>query len=117
MFRSFHQRTGRRSGAKPGNLSPRAVRLLRQSNAALLARATHGAPSHLRAFAARLIVARDELRFRLPAFATYLDAVAAIAEAEALRRDSARALRLTADMRSGGRLRWPLHGRAKFSQR
>ena len=72
--------------ARLGKLSPRAVRLLRQSNYALQARALHSSPSYLQAYADRLRSCADELRFRMLGFSEYLDWVAGLADRTRLER-------------------------------
>lgn len=95
-------------------LSPRAVRLLRTSSLTLIGRARRGTPSQLRAHAERLRLVQDELRFSMPALATWLGDLAAGADAAALKIVSARAVRR---FDHGCRLTWPTHGLAKFSRR
>lgn len=105
---------GQGNGQRLGKLAPQAVHYLRQSNYDLIARASAGSPAALRAYAGRLRMAHDLLRFRLPPFAAYLQDVAAIAEAEAIKREAARR---ASPCTRGTRLQWPTHGVAKFSRR
>jgi hypothetical protein len=97
-----------------GKLTPRGVHYLRQTNYQLIARATHGSPSDLRAYAARLRNAHDELRFRLPLFASYLLDIAAVADGTALEREQRR-FRVNGHPRGKVRSRTP--GLANFTQR
>jgi len=105
------------------HLSPRALRLLRTSTITLIGRARRGTPSQLRDHAERLRLVQDELRFAMPALATWLGDVAASADASALKIESARAVRrfdaatFKAEGGCGARLHWPTHGLAKFSRR
>lgn len=97
-----------------GKLSPRAVHFLRQTGYDLISRATHGAPAALRAYAGRLRSTGDELRFRIPAFAAWLGDVAGIADAAALKKETARRLRHPPGSIAG--LRFRTNGLAKFSR-
>jgi len=98
-----------------GKLSPRAVRYLRQSGYRLHARALHGSPSALQAYADRLRSCADELRFRLRGFADYLDNLADLADLTRIERQSRkwRAREWT----KPGRPDLRLTGTAKFSRR
>lgn len=98
-----------------GKLTPRLVHYLRQTNYDLFARATHGSPAELRAYAGRLRAARDEARFRVPAFGNLLEDLIAIAEASALEREQRRRKPLV--YTAGSRLTWRTNGLAKFSRR
>lgn len=120
-FRFTQQQPGQPQ-RKP--LTGQTVLLLGRSNHALFIRATSGSPSKLRAFAARLTKASDELRFRAPLFSNLFADLAAVASATALKKDSDRDTReflkrrLTGEtMSSGDMLRTSRHGLAKFSQR
>lgn len=110
-----------RLSPRPG-LSPKAIRLLRTAGVTLIGRARRGTPAQLRAHAERLRRVQDELRFSMPSLATWLGDLAATADAAAIKIVSTRAVRRfdaqsKAEGGTGARLTWPLHGRARFSQR
>jgi hypothetical protein len=93
-----------------GPVSPTAARLLRKSHYDLIARAIHGSATELRAYAARLLKAQDELRFRLPPFAQYIGDLAGVAAVSAPKKETARLIRHV------GRTPNPRHALAKFAQ-